>query len=220
MKVKSPFNQRRSKASTGRYVLIKPYTYTLDFLAANTPGLSEREERSVTILPHVYWRTLRRIEAFDPSAWHIRSDPQSRDNPSFHASIYIWSRMMRLPTLEKPSPSPPPRQPKISGPSPLSPLRQLHLIFPVYAPSNNPFSHMHADSCVDHVPLENSFVRADIILSLPADRRGVASQGDYIIRHMACTLRIASRAVCSGQSTWRSRHDKRAWWRNYAKVRY
>lgn len=219
MKVKSPFNQRRSKASTGRYVLIKPYTYTLDFLAANTPDYpSVKSDQSLfchTCIDEPSGESKLSIRPHD-----IRSDPQSRDNPSFHASIYIWSRMMRLPTLEKPSPSPPPRQSKISGPSPLSPLRQLHLIFPVYAPSNNPFSHMHADSCVDHVPLENSFVRADIILSLPADRRGVASQGDYIIRHMACTLRIASRAVCSGQSTWRSRHDKRAWWRNYAKVRY
>lgn len=215
MKVKSPLNRGRSKASTDRYVLIKPYTYTLDFLAANTPGLSEREERSVTILPYAYWRSLRRIEAFDLSAWHIRNDPQSRDNPSFHASIYICSVWCVYPPLEKPSPSP--RRLEISGPSP-SPTVAFN--FPVYAPPNNPFSHMHVNSCVDHVPLENSFVRADIILSLPAGRRGVASRGNYIVRHMAYTLRIASRAVCSGRSTWRSRHDKRAWWRNYAKVRY
>lgn len=65
----------------------------------------------------------------------------------------------------------------------------------------------------NHVPLENSFVRADIIiLSLPTGRRRVAPRRGVadVVRHMACTLRIASHAAGSGFGAHdEARHDKR-----------
>lgn len=50
---------------------------------------------------------------------------------------------------------------------------------------------MYVNSCDDHVPLENSFVRADIIiLSLPTDRHRVAGwlYTSYVIWRALCEL--------------------------------
>jgi len=158
--VKSPLNRRRLKASTDRYVLIKPYTYTLDFLPqilGDYPSVKSDQSLSA-------------IRVGNPPNWSFRARsirphdtfvviPNPRHPFLFHASIYIWSRMMRLLTLRKTTAiAVNPLQPGISDPpSPF--LLTVAFNFPVCARRRTIlYPHMYVNSCVDHVPLENSFV--------------------------------------------------------------
>lgn len=103
-RVKSPLNRRRSKTSMGRYVLIKPYTYTLDFLPQILEDYpSVKSDQSLSAIrvgnpPQPNWSF--RARSIRPHDTFV-AIPNPRHPFLFRASIYIWSRMMRLPTLRK-----------------------------------------------------------------------------------------------------------------------
>lgn len=191
--MKSPLNRRRSKASTGRYVLIKPYTYTLDFLPqilGDYPSVKSDQSLSA-------------IRVGNPPNWSFRARsirphdtfvviPNPRHPFLFHASIYIWSRMMRLPTLRKTTAvAANPLLPGISDPpSPF--LLTVAFNFPVCTPSNNPLS-PYARQFVRRPRATRKFLRTCQHYTFTPYG---PSRGDYVVRHMVCTLRIASRAVC------------------------
>lgn len=208
--MKSALNRRRSKASTGRYVLIKPYTYTLDFLPqilGDYPSVKSDQSLSAIRVgnpPQPNWSF--RARSIRPHDTFV-AIPNPRHPFLFHASIYIWSRMMRLPTLRKttatataPPPSPSTRcSPELATLSlSLSPPSSLTVAFnfPVCAPSNNPFS-PYAHQFVRRPRATRKFLRTCRHYTFTPYG---SSRGDYVVRHMACTLRIASRAVCSART--------------------
>lgn len=122
-------------------------------------------------------------------------DPQSRTLPLaylFHANIYIWSRMMRLPPSKNHRRS---RSPELATPPPHPFTPTVAFNFPACARARNPFAHMRA---FDHVPLRKFLrTRADIIytLSLPTDGRRspgstAPSYASYGV-HFANCIRVA-----------------------------
>jgi len=180
----------------GRYVLIKPYTYTLDFLPqilGDYPSVKSDQSLSairVGNLPQPNWSF--RARSIRPHDTFV-AIPNPRHPFLFHASIYIWSRMMRLPTLRKTTAAAAtiaanPLQSGISD-SPSRFLPTVAFNFPVCASSNNPFS-----------PYARQFVRWP-----RATRKFLRTCRHYtftpygpswgVVRHMACTLRIASRSL-------------------------
>lgn len=196
--MKSPLNRRRSKASTGRYVLIKPYTYTLDFLPqilGDYPSVKSDQSLSAIRVgnpPQPNWSF--RARSIRPHDTFV-AIPNPRHPFLFHASIYIWSRMMRLPTLRKTTAAANPLQSGISDPpSPFLPTVAFN--FPVCAPSNNPFS-PYVHQFVRRPRATRKFLRTCRHYTFTPYG---SSRGDYVVHHMACTLRIASRAVCSART--------------------